>query len=71
MTYSCNNWQHKKKSKVSLKISEVAISHITNRGKARVMLHIEVAISHITNREKARVMLHIGAGQSNNSQIIL
>ena len=31
----------------------------------------EVLITHVTYRGEARVMLHIGAGQSNNSQIIL
>ena len=36
----CNNFQCKKKFKVNLQVSEVLITYVTNRGKARVMLHI-------------------------------
>ena len=35
----CNNLQWKKFS-VNLQVSEVLITHVTHRGKARVMLHI-------------------------------
>ena len=35
----CNNLQ-RKKFKVNLEVSEVFITHVTYRGKARVMLHI-------------------------------
>ena len=36
----CNNLQRKEKFKVNLEVSEVLITHVTHRGKARVMLHI-------------------------------
>ena len=36
----CNNLQHKKKLKVNMEVSEVVITHVTNRGKAWVMLRI-------------------------------
>ena len=35
----CKNLQHKK-FQANLKVSEVLITYVTNRGKARVMLHI-------------------------------
>ena len=35
----CNNL-HCKKLKVNLEVSEVLITHVTYRGKVRVMLHI-------------------------------
>ena len=34
-----------KKFKVNLEVSEVLITHVTYRGKARMMLHIEAAQS--------------------------
>ena len=40
----CNNLQHKK-IQVNLEVSEVLITYLTNRGKARVMLHIEAGHS--------------------------
>ena len=36
----CNNLRHKKEFQANLKVSEVLITYVTNRGKARVMLHI-------------------------------
>ena len=36
----CNNLQHKNNFKENLEVSEVLITYVTNRGKARVMLHI-------------------------------
>ena len=51
MTYDifCNNLQHKK-FEANLEISEVLITSVTNRGEARVMLHIGQVIA-ITDRQ--------------------
>ena len=43
----CNNLQHKK-FQANLEVSQVLIAYVTNRGKARVMLHI--AAGHSNNR---------------------
>ena len=40
----CNNLKHEK-FKVNLKVSEVLITHVTYRGKAKVMLHISAGQS--------------------------
>ena len=41
----CNNLQHKNNFQANLEISELLITYVTNRGKARVMLHIGAAHS--------------------------
>ena len=41
----CNDVQHKKQFKATLEVSEVLITYVTNRGKARVMLHMEAGHS--------------------------
>ena len=40
----CNNLHHKK-IKADLEVSEVLITYVTNRGKARVMLHMGQVIA--------------------------
>ena len=35
----CNNLQYKKNFQANLELSEVLITYVTNRGKAKVMLH--------------------------------
>ena len=36
----CNNLQHKKQFKVNLEVSDVLVTHVTNRGKGRIMLSV-------------------------------
>ena len=36
----CNDLQQKKQFQANLEVSEVLITYVTNRGKARVMLHM-------------------------------